>query len=318
MEPPPRSHSETVAAVAEPSGPPVRSKPQRIAGLAIVATPIGNADDITLRALAALAAADVIACEDTRVTAKLLARHEIMTACLPYHDHNAERVRPILIERLKSGESVALVSDAGTPLISDPGYKLVRAAIAEGIPITALPGASAALNALVLSGLPTVRFLFEGFLPAKAAARRARLAELAPLAATLVFLEGPSRLAFSLADMADVLGGRAAAVAREMTKMFEEVRRGVLADLARHYAEAGPPKGEVTVVVAPPAQSTAEISEAELDQMLVAALARASLRDAVECVVRATGVPHRRVYAHALALKPEARAQDGDNDGDDG
>lgn len=270
----------------------------------MVATPIGNADDITLRALDTLSAADLIACEDTRVTAKLLARHGVATACVAYHDHNAERMRPVLLERLKKGECVALVSDAGTPLISDPGYKLVRAAIAAGIPVTALPGPSAILNALVLAGLPTDRFLFEGFLPAKSAARRARLTDLAPLAATLVFLEGPSRLAHALADMADILGDREAAVAREMTKLFEEVRRGTLGQLAAHYAESGPPKGEVTVVVGPPLPSASDISDADIDRMLVAALGDNSLRDAVEGVAQATGAQRRRIYTRALALQP--------------
>lgn len=304
--------------MSEGSGPPLSSKPQRIAGLAVVATPIGNADDVTLRALTALAHADVIACEDTRVTAKLLARHNVATACVPYHEHNAERMRPILIGRLKHGESVALVSDAGTPLISDPGYKLVRAAIEEGIPVTALPGPSAALNALVLSGLPTDRFLFEGFLPAKSGARRTRLAELAPVTATLIFLEGPSRVAASLSDMRDMLGDRQVAVAREMTKMFEEVRRGSLGDVAAHYAKCGEPKGEVTIVVAPPGKAESEIDDGQLDRLLAAALVDGSVRDAVEAVMRATGIPRKRAYSRALALRSAGRSSADTDEPNDG
>ncbi|WP_394356799.1 16S rRNA (cytidine(1402)-2'-O)-methyltransferase [Shumkonia mesophila] len=291
----------------EPSGRTGASKPSVAAprGLTLVATPIGNAADITLRALAVLAGADIVACEDTRVTGKLLAMHGVSAALTPYHEHNAAKVRPMLIRRLKNGESVALVSDAGTPLVSDPGYRLVRACLEEGIPVTAAPGASSVLTALQLSGLPSDRFLFAGFLPTKAVARRRALAEVAQAPATLVFLESAKRLEAALADMADVLGGREAAVARELTKMFEEVRRGPLAELARHYAEAGPPKGEVTVVVAPP-QPEAEASEAAVERLLAEALASQSLRDAVDAVAAATGWPRRRVYARALALTGES------------
>ena len=270
-------------------------------GLHLVATPIGNIEDITLRALAVLQGADVIACEDTRVTAKLLTRHGVATPMLAYHDHNAERVRPLLLERLRQGEAVALVSDAGTPLVSDPGFKLVRAAIAEGLPVTALPGPSAALAALVLSGLPSDRFLFAGFLPPKSAARRRELAELARVPATLVFFEGASRLAAALADMAAVLGDRPAAVARELTKIYEEVRRGRLGELAAHYEAAGPPRGEIVITVAPPEEAPAQEGEA-LDAQLEAALGEMSLKDASAAVSAATGLPRREVYARALAL----------------
>lgn len=287
----------------EPNGRAGASKPSAAAprGLVLVATPIGNAADITLRALSVLAGTDVVACEDTRVTGKLLALHGVSASLTPYHEHNAAKVRPTLIRRLKNGESVALVSDAGTPLVSDPGYRLVRACLEEGIPVTAAPGASSVLTALQLSGLPSDRFLFAGFLPTKTVARRRALAEVAQVPATLVFLESAKRLEAALADMADVLGGREAAVARELTKMFEEVRRGPLAELAGHYAEAGPPKGEVTVVVAPP-QAEAEANEEEVERLLVEALASQSLRDAVDAVAAATGWPRRRVYACALAL----------------
>ncbi|MFQ5765247.1 MAG: 16S rRNA (cytidine(1402)-2'-O)-methyltransferase [Rhodospirillales bacterium] len=267
----------------------------------MVATPIGNAQDITLRALEVLARADVIACEDTRVTSKLLAVHRIARPLVPYHEHNAAKARPGLIKRLKNGETVALVSDAGTPLVSDPGYKLVRACLAEGIPVTPLPGASSPLAALVASGLPPDRFFFAGFLPAKAAARRRALAELAGIPSTLVFMESARRLAASLADMAEALGEREAAVAREMTKMFEDVRRGRLRDLAAWYKGAPPPKGEVTVVVGPPAPQA--IDEAELDRRLREALRQGSVRDAADGVAAGTGLPRRRVYARALALK---------------
>jgi 16S rRNA (cytidine1402-2'-O)-methyltransferase len=270
-------------------------------GLILVATPIGNAADITLRALSVLAGADVVACEDTRVTGKLLAMHGVSASLTPYHEHNAAKVRPQLIGRLKNGESVALVSDAGTPLVSDPGYRLVRACLDEGIPVTAVPGASAVLTALQLSGLPSDRFLFAGFLPVKTAARRRVLAELALVPATLVFLESPRRLDGALTDMAGVLGDRPAAVARELTKLFEEVRRAPLAELARHYAEAGPPKGEVAVVVAPPL-AAAETPDAAVDRLLREALATTSLRDAVDAVAATTGRPRRQVYARALAV----------------
>jgi 16S rRNA (cytidine1402-2'-O)-methyltransferase len=276
-------------------------------GLHIVATPIGNMADITLRALDVLRAADLIACEDTRVTAKLATRYGIATRRLPYNDHNAERMRPLLLERLRRGERIALVSDAGTPLVSDPGYKLVRAVIDEALPVTFVPGAAAPLAALALSGLPADRFLFAGFPPSRQAARRSFLAELAAVPATLILFESPHRLAESLADMAEVLGDRPGAVARELTKRYEEVRRETLAALAGHYAAAGAPKGEIVIVVGPPdlAAETAAEGEATLDARLRAALAAASLRDAAASVAAATGLPRRQVYARALALIEE-------------
>ncbi|MBI4184316.1 MAG: 16S rRNA (cytidine(1402)-2'-O)-methyltransferase [Proteobacteria bacterium] len=270
-------------------------------GLVVVATPIGNVADIGGRAVAVLRAADLVACEDTRLTGRLFKRLGIATPLLAYHDHNAERVRPALIARLKAGETVALVADAGTPLVSDPGYKLVRAALAKGVPVGAVPGPSAVLAALVVSGLPTDRFLFAGFLAPRAGARRRELNELKPLRASLVVFESPRRLAALLAEMAAVLGPRQAAVARELTKLFEEVRRGPLAELARHYAAAGPPKGEVVVVVGPPAAPEPE-DEGALDARLMAALAGMSVRDAAKAVAEATGRPRREVYARALAL----------------
>jgi 16S rRNA (cytidine1402-2'-O)-methyltransferase len=274
-------------------------------GLHVVATPIGNAGDLSFRAVEVLRACDLVACEDTRVTGKLLARHGIATRRFAYHEHNADRVRPVLLGKLRQGARIALVSDAGTPLVSDPGYRLVRAVIEEGLPVTAVPGPSAPVTALVLSGLPPDRFLFAGFLPPKRAARRGELQALAGLGATLVFFEAPHRLPESLADMAEILGDRPAAVARELTKMFEEVRRGGLATLAAHYQAAGPPKGEIVVVVGPAPAAPAETEG--LDSRLRAALAGMSLRDAANAVAEASGVPRRQVYARALELLEEKK-----------
>lgn len=270
-------------------------------GLYLVATPIGNAEDITLRALRLLAAADVIAAEDTRVTAKLLARHGIRTATVAYHEHNAERAGPALIERLKRGEIVALVSDAGTPLVSDPGYRLVRAALAAGLPVTALPGPSAVLAALSLAGLPSDRFHFVGFLPARPGPRRREIAALAAVPASLVLFESAKRLAATLRDLAEGLGPRAAAVARELTKLYEEVRRDDLAALAAHYAEAGPPRGEVVIVVGPPTEG-AEAPPGDLDRALSLALEHMGTRQAAELIATATGLGRRELYARALRL----------------
>ncbi|MEO5373650.1 MAG: 16S rRNA (cytidine(1402)-2'-O)-methyltransferase [Alphaproteobacteria bacterium] len=257
---------------------------------------------MSARAREVLAAADVIACEDTRVTGKLLELVGIAARGLtPYHDHNAARARPILLERLRQGETVALVSDAGTPLVSDPGYRLVRACLDEGISVAAVPGPSAVLTALSVSGLPCDRFLFAGFPPNRRSARRSALAEVAEVPATLVFYESAQRLAASLADMAEILPGRDAAVARELTKLFEEVRRGPLSELARHYAEAGPPKGEIVIVVAPPPPPP-PMESTELDALLRQALEGASVRDAAAAVAASTGLPRRQVYARALAL----------------
>jgi len=272
------------------------------AGLHLVATPIGNLADITLRALATLRRADVIACEDSRVTGKLKAAFGLSAPLVPYHDHNAARAGPKLMERLERGEIVALVSDAGTPLVSDPGFRLVRDAIEAGIAVMAVPGPSAALAALVTSGLPTDRFLFAGFLPSRAQARRRALAELASVPATLVFFESPKRLARSLADMADTLGPRQAAVTRELTKLHEEIRRGDLAALAAEFAAGGAPRGEVTVVIAPPGAPVAADDD-EIDARLGRALAGgASVRDAAAAVAADTGRARRAVYARALAL----------------
>jgi len=288
----------------KPIDPPAGSKPDEGAALApglyLVATPIGNIEDITLRALRVLGAADLVACEDTRVSQKLLAHYGIATARVSYHEHNAESMRPKLIARLEGGARVALISDAGTPLVSDPGFKLVREALARGIAVTSVPGASAPLAALQLSGLPCERFFFAGFLPAKSEARRHALEELRAVPATLVFFESAPRLAASLGDMAAILGDRPAAAARELTKLFEEVRRAPLTDLATHYREAGPPRGELVVLVGPP--EAAELSAEALDEALAAALERLSVKDAAAAVAVALGLPRRAVYARALAL----------------
>jgi 16S rRNA (cytidine1402-2'-O)-methyltransferase len=274
------------------------------AGLYLVATPIGNLGDITLRALEVLAAASVIACEDTRITRRLTERYGIATPLTPYHEHNAAEARPRLLARLAAGEAIALVSDAGTPLISDPGYKLVRAAQEAGHAVTALPGPSAVLAALSLAGLPTDRFFFEGFLPAKSAARQKRIAALRTVPATLVLFESGARLAATLADLAQGLGRRPAAVCRELTKLHEDVRRGDLAQLAADYAAGGETRGEMVVVVAPPPEDVA--ASGDIDDLLRQALARVSVKDAVGEVVVATGRPRREVYQRALELSKEA------------
>jgi 16S rRNA (cytidine1402-2'-O)-methyltransferase len=269
-------------------------------GLYIVATPIGNLSDVSARAAEMLAGADVIAVEDSRVTAKLLARLGLRRPMIPYHDHNADRVRPELIARMRS-EAVALVSDAGTPLISDPGYKLVRDARSAGIPVTTAPGPCAAIAAMTLAGLPTDRFLFMGFLPAKAAGRAAAIREVAAIRATLVLYESGPRLGATLAALADGLGERDAAVVREITKRFEETRTGTLAALASFYADA-PPKGEIVIVVGPPGDP-AQASAAELDAALADAMARLSPSRAAAEVAARLGVPRRLAYERAQALK---------------
>jgi 16S rRNA (cytidine1402-2'-O)-methyltransferase len=288
----------------EPIGPSQRSKPEGTLapGLYVVATPIGNTEDITLRALRVLAAADVIACEDTRVSAKLLQRHGITTERVAYHDHSAPQVGERLLARIGAGAVVALITDAGMPLLSDPGFPLVREAIARGLAVTVVPGPSAPLAALALSGLPAERFLFAGFLPAKETARRRALDALKAVPATLIFLESAPRLAASLADMAAVLGDRPAAVARELTKLHEEVRRDGLAALAAHYRAAGAPKGEIVIVAGPPIEEAPAVDADVLDAQLRAALATMSVKDASVAVAAATGLKRRAVYARALAL----------------
>ncbi len=273
-----------------------------------MATPIGNLGDLSPRALGVLGAADAVLCEDTRVTGQMLARYGVSATLLPLHDHNEAELTPRLLERLRGGARLALVSDAGTPLVSDPGYRLVRAAIEAGVAVTAVPGPNAAVAALTLSGLPPHPFLFLGFLAAKEGARAAqiaalRAAERAGLSATLVLHEAPHRLAEALAALSAGLGGdRPAAVAREITKRFEEVRRGSLAELAAHYATAEA-RGEICVVVGPAPEETP--AAGDLDAQLRAAMAGQSLRDAAALVAAATGLPRKQVYARALELSRE-------------
>ncbi len=277
--------------------------PRPTPGLHVVATPIGRLADVTLRALETLAAADLVACEDTRVTRVLLDRYAIRAPLVSYNDHNAAERRPRLLAALEEGKVVALVSDAGTPLVSDPGYKLVAEAIAAGHRVIPVPGASALLSALVTSGLPSDAFLFAGFLPTKSEARRHRLEELARVPATLVFYESPHRLADCLADARAVLGpARAAAMARELTKTFEETVRGTLDTLAAEFA-ARTVKGEIVLVIGPPPEETA--SEADVDAMLRAALARQAPGKAVAEVARLTGADRKALYERAMALKAE-------------
>jgi 16S rRNA (cytidine1402-2'-O)-methyltransferase len=271
--------------------------------LYLVATPIGNLADISLRALAILARADLVAAEDTRHSKKLLSHFALRGELTPYHEHNAEKERPRLLARLRAGQSVALISDAGTPLVSDPGYKLVRAALEAGLTVISIPGPSASLAALTSSGLPTDTFLFAGFLPPKSGARRGRLEQLKSVPATLILFESSSRLAKSLADMADVLGLREAAVAKELTKLHESVARGRLDRLAGAFADGESLKGEFVVVVAPPAADQSEPSDAMIAEQLAKALKLDSFRDAVRSVAEVLNVTRARVYELGLKLK---------------
>ncbi len=270
-------------------------------GLYLLATPIGNARDISLRGLDVLRAADVIAAEDTRVTAKLLAIHGISRPLIAYNDHNGQQMRPRLLAKVREGQLVVLVSDAGTPLVSDPGYKLARAALDDGLPVVAIPGPSAALAGLMLSGLPSDRFLFAGFLPPRAGERASALAELKGVRATLIFFESPQRLADSLAAMAQVLGDRPAAMARELTKLHEEVRRGPLTELAAHYEKHGPPKGEVTLLIGPPLE--VEPDFVRIDAALDAALAFMPVKAAADMIAGLTDVSRKALYDRALDRK---------------
>ena len=275
-------------------------------GLYLVATPIGNLGDITLRALETLAGVDIIACEDTRITRRLTERYAISAQLKPYHEHNAEAVRPKILEALGQGVSIALVSDAGTPLISDPGFKLVREASAAGYAVFALPGPSSVLTALSVAALPTDRFFFEGFLPAKSAARRTRLAELARIDATLVMFDSGNRVQESLQDLAEIMGDREAAICREMTKLHEEIRRAPLTELARE-ADALETRGEFVLVIGPPAAEAQIMTPDALDGLLCGQLETNSVKDAVAYAVELSGRPRREVYARALELAKALR-----------
>lgn len=290
---------------------PVSGEPKRASGAAqvtpglyVVSTPIGNLRDITLRAIDVLGAVDEVLAEDTRNARKLFAAHAIKTKLTAYHDHNGAARRPELIERLEAGAKIALISDAGTPLVSDPGWKLAREAAEAGIKIIPLPGASAMLAGLVTSGLPSDKFLFAGFLPPKSGARKKALSDLAAVPATLIFYESGPRLTACLADMAETLvPAREAAVARELTKLFEETRRGTLESLAAHYAEHGRPKGEIVVLVGPPGQQ-AVASENAIKAALEVALKTQPTKAAANQIAAAFGLPKRDVYQIALSLKP--------------
>ena len=283
--------------------PPALSDAPLEPGLYLVATPIGNLRDVTLRALDVLAAADLVLAEDTRVTAKLLSAYGLSKKLQRHDEHAAERATPRLIETLKAGASVALVSDAGTPLVSDPGFHLAREAIAAGVRVYPIPGASAPLAALTVAGLPSDRFMFVGFPPPKSTARRAFFEDLAPIRSTLIFFEGGSRLAASLADMAAVFGDRPACVCRELTKLYETVTRGSLAELAANPAFAEP-KGELVVLVGP--GSAVAASPEDADRALAEALTRLGPGEAASEVAKALGLNRRDLYRRALDLKGKA------------
>lgn len=270
-------------------------------GLYVAATPIGNLKDVTFRVVETLAAADRILCEDTRQTAKLCAAYGIATPRAAYNEHNAGRVQNAIIEALQAGAAICLVSDAGTPLISDPGFRLVRAALDAGVRVVPLPGPSAAIAALSAAGAPTENFFFGGFPPSKAEARLSFFKSFAAIEATLAFYEAPTRLAESLAAMANAFGDRRAVVARELTKLYEEFDEGTLGGLAAKYSAAAP-KGEIVVIVHPPTAPEAA-SAAEIDAFIAAALASMSVRDAASAAADALGVAKKTAYERALALK---------------
>lgn len=272
--------------------------------LYLIATPIGNLGDVTVRALETFAAADIVACEDTRVTRILLERYGIRRKMIAYHEHNEAEAASRLVAAVQDGRSVALASDAGTPLVSDPGYRLVQEAIKEGVRVVPIPGASAVLSALTVSGLPNDTFMFAGFLPVKAGQKKSRIEALADVPATLIFYESPRRLADTLEVMAAVLGDREAVVARELTKTFEELRRGSLPELAAHYAQTGAPKGEVVLCVAPPGER-AEPSKADTDQMLIGLAAEMSAAKAAGEAARMTGQKKSDLYQRLLKLKAD-------------
>jgi 16S rRNA (cytidine1402-2'-O)-methyltransferase len=290
----------------------VLTAPKPVPGLYLVATPIGNLGDITLRALETLAGVDIIACEDTRITRRLTERYAISAQLKPYHEHNAAMARPKILERLAQGASIALVSDAGTPLISDPGFKLVREVCAAGHAVIAVPGASSVLTALSVAALPTDRFFFEGFLPAKEGARRNRLAELAKIDATLVMFESGNRVQDTLADLAGIMCGRDAAICRELTKLHEDIKRAPISELARD-ADTLETRGEFVLVIGPPAADALVMTEDDLDDLLRSSLARDSVKDSVAHAVELSGRPRREVYARALELAKELRGNDAED-----
>ena len=292
----------------------VLTAPKPVPGLYLVATPIGHLGDITLRALETLAGVDIIACEDTRITRRLTERYAISAQLKQYHEHNAVLARPKILEKLAQGASIALVSDAGTPLISDPGFKLVREVCAAGHAVIAIPGASSVLTALSVAALPTDRFFFEGFLPPNQQARRSRLTELSRIDATLVMFESGNRIADTLADLAGIMAERDAAICRELTKMHEEILRAPIAELAKQ-ADTLETRGEFVLVIGPPRADALAMTPQDLDDLLRSSLARDSVKDAVAHAVELSGRPRREVYARALELAKEIRA--GEDDGED-
>jgi 16S rRNA (cytidine1402-2'-O)-methyltransferase len=312
----PKAASTNTSEVAEPPASrtyalngQVLTAPKPDAGLYLVATPIGNLGDITLRALETLAGVDIIACEDTRITRRLTERYGISAQLKPYHEHNAAQARPKILAHLGQGASIALVSDAGTPLISDPGFKLVREVCAAGFRVVALPGPSSVLAALSVAALPTDRFFFEGFLPPKQTARRARLSELARLDATLVLFETGNRVQETLSDLAAIMGARDAAICREMTKLHEEISRSTLAELAQSAATLET-RGEFVLVIGPQAEGSQAMSADEVDDLLRDRLSRDSVKDAVAHAVEVSGRPRREIYARALELAKGTHGQD--------
>ena len=290
----------------------VLTAPKAVPGLHLVATPIGNLGDITIRALETLAGVDVIACEDTRISRRLTERYCISAVLKQYHEHNAAAARPKILERLAQGGSIALISDAGTPLISDPGFKLVREVYEAGHDVIALPGPSSVLAALTLAALPTDRFYFEGFLPSKQMARRARITELSRIDATLVMFDSGNRVQETLQDLALIMPERDAAICRELTKMHQEIRRASVSDLAKVAGELET-RGEFVLVIGPPAADAQTISQNDLDEMLRAALLRESVKDAVAQAMEVSGRPRREIYARALELSRNNQAEP-DND----
>jgi 16S rRNA (cytidine1402-2'-O)-methyltransferase len=290
----------------------VLTAPKPVPGLYLVATPIGHLGDITLRALETLAGVDIIACEDTRITRRLTERYGITAELKPYHEHNASLARPKILEKLAQGASIALVSDAGTPLISDPGFKLVREVCAAGHAVIAVPGASSVLSALSVAALPTDRFFFEGFLPSRQASRRARLTELARIDATLVMFDSGNRVQETLADLADIMAGRDAAICRELTKLHEQVTRAPVEELAK-AADTLETRGEFVLVVGPPRSDALAMTQDDLDDLLRASLVQDSVKDSVAHAVELSGRPRREVYARALELSKEIRGGDGED-----
>ena len=273
--------------------------------LSLVATPIGHLEDLSLRAARTLEAADIIACEDTRTTRKLVSLSQLTVRgkFLPYHDHNGEKMRPVLLRALQEGKSIALVSDAGTPLISDPGFKLVAACHEAGISVTSIPGPSAPIVGLSLAGLPSDRFAFQGFVPSAAGAARRAISASVQMEMTQIWFDSPRRLPATLNLMAEIYGNRLAVVARELTKLHEEIRRAPLAELAAFYAASGPPKGEIVLLIAGSDKSASNTDASDIDTLLAAALERSSLKDAVQEVATITGQSRKSVYQQALALQ---------------